>query len=159
MAPTCCVDQSGNDLLDGGGGADILRGGLGDDTLIGGLGADTLVGGEGQDHFLFGLTPAGTDTGLGKEQRDVIADFHQGEDLIVLTGYRGDLGTADEALAWLGGDAMALSPHGTLRWSIQGGATLIKIDFDLPWQRADGIADAEILLRGVMPLTLADFAL
>jgi Ca2+-binding RTX toxin-like protein len=149
----------GDDLLDGGGGADILRGGTGADTLIGGLGADTLVGGVGQDRFVFGLTPNGADIGLGKAQRDVITDFHQGEDLIVLTGYRGDLGTPADALTWLGEDAMLLAPHGALRWSIRGEVTVIGIDFDLPRLRADGIVDAEIVLHGAIHLTAADFVL
>lgn len=149
----------GNDLLDGGGGADMLRGGNGDDTLIGGLGADTLVGGAGRDLFVFGLTPRGPDLGMGDDARDLIADFSQGEDLIILTGYRGDLGTEAESLAWLGGDAMAPATHGAVRWSVQGNTTVIELDFDLPQQQADGIADARIVLRGAVQLTEADFML
>lgn len=149
----------GNDLLDGGGGADVLRGGNGDDTLIGGLGADTLVGGAGRDLFVFGRTPLGPDLGLDDNARDLITDFRQGEDLIVLTGYRGDLGTEADALAWLGGDAMAPAPYGAVRWSIQGNTTVIELDFDLPQQQADGIADARIVLRGAIQLTEADFVL
>lgn len=147
----------GNDLMDGGGGSDVLLGGNGADTLIGGLGAETLTGGAGRDVFLFGLTPNGTDVGMGVAQRDVITDFTRGKDLISLTGYRGDLGT--ETLAWLGNGAMSLAPHGAVRWSIQGDTTLIELDFDLPWQNADGIVDAEIVLLGAIQLTAADFAL
>ncbi|MEG5005301.1 hypothetical protein QUB17_16885 [Microcoleus sp. B5-C4] len=85
---------SGNDLiygnedadqLCGGDGSDTLYGGEGDDTLIGGIGEDwlrgdfgndTLQGGSGRDYFF--LTAG--------EGRDVIADFTQGEDLLILTG-------------------------------------------------------------------------
>lgn len=147
----------GNDLLDGGGGADLLRGGNGDDTLIGGLGPDMLTGGAGRDMFIFGLTPRGPDIGMGTDARDLITDFRQGEDLIVLRGYRGDLGTEAEAMDWLGTDAMATASHGAVRWSIQGNTTVIELDFDLPQQQADGIADAWIVLRGAMLLTQADF--
>ncbi|WP_293147391.1 Ig-like domain-containing protein [Microcoleus sp. bin48.metabat.b7b8b9.023] len=66
----------GNDTLYGGKGNDTLMGGSGDDWLIGDLGQDTLQGGSGRDYFL--LTAG--------ESGDVIADFRQGEDLLVLTG-------------------------------------------------------------------------
>ncbi|MCC3635911.1 MAG: tandem-95 repeat protein, partial [Microcoleus sp. PH2017_37_MFU_D_B] len=66
----------GNDTLYGGKGNDTLIGGSGDDWLIGDLGKDTLQGGSGRDYFL--LTAG--------ESGDVIADFRQGEDLLVLTG-------------------------------------------------------------------------
>ncbi|TAG63947.1 MAG: hypothetical protein EAZ25_22565, partial [Oscillatoriales cyanobacterium] len=66
----------GKDTLYGGKGNDTLIGGSGDDWLIGDLGQDTLQGGSGRDYFL--LTAG--------ESGDVIADFRQGEDLLVLTG-------------------------------------------------------------------------
>ncbi|MCC3451269.1 MAG: tandem-95 repeat protein, partial [Microcoleus sp. PH2017_39_LGB_O_B] len=66
----------GKDTLYGGKGNDTLMGGSGDDWLIGDLGKDTLQGGSGRDYFL--LTAG--------ESGDVIADFRQGEDLLVLTG-------------------------------------------------------------------------
>ena len=66
----------GNDTLYGGKGDDTLIGGSGDDWLIGDLGNDTLQGGSGRDYFFLTAAPGG----------DVIADFRQGEDLLVLTG-------------------------------------------------------------------------
>jgi Ca2+-binding RTX toxin-like protein len=150
--------NGGNDLIDGGGGDDWLNGGIGGDTLIGGLGADRLTGGDGADLFLFGLTPLGPDTGLGPA-RDVIRDFRQGEDLIGLTGYRGDLGTPEEGLMFLGNGPLTAQAHGALRWEFRGGNTLVQLDLDLPWQAADGVADAEILLLGRVALTGADFLL
>jgi len=44
-----CTSYSGNDFLDGGGGADTLVGRAGDDTLLGGAGFDSLDGGSGSD--------------------------------------------------------------------------------------------------------------
>lgn len=62
----------GDDRLDGGNGHDILRGGAGDDILTGGAGDDVLWGGPGADTFIF---TSGT---------DLIADFEQGIDQIIL---------------------------------------------------------------------------
>jgi len=52
-----------------------VAGGIGDDWLIGDFGNDTLQGGSGRDYFL--LT-----AGQGS---DVITDFTQGEDVLILT--------------------------------------------------------------------------
>ncbi|MCV6584563.1 MAG: M10 family metallopeptidase C-terminal domain-containing protein [Marinibacterium sp.] len=91
----------GNDRLVGGGAADVILGGLGDDKLLGGDGDDSQDGGAGTD-FLNG--GSGADTlidGSGRDkmqggdgadrfelvrdgERDRIADFQDGIDLIVL---------------------------------------------------------------------------
>ena len=86
----------GNDTLDGGGGADQLFGeadddsllggngndsllsGTGDDTLNGGSGLDVLIGGAGSDRFI--LTPRSE-----TEDRDLIQDYQDGLDRLVLT--------------------------------------------------------------------------
>jgi Ca2+-binding RTX toxin-like protein len=93
----------GNDELYGGGGADVLFAGSGDDVLAGGdaspartytrntgvdegdylsggLGNDTFTGGAGRDTFAMTLE-AGA--------RDVITDFHPGEDWIDLSQFSG----------------------------------------------------------------------
>ena len=67
---------AGDDKLIGGIGKDVLNGGAGDDKLVGGRHADMLTGGEGEDVFVFGR-------GSG---HDVITDFTQGEDAILLSG-------------------------------------------------------------------------
>ena len=73
-----------DDELRGGKGADKLFGGDGDDTLIGGQGADrlmggnghdTLTGGPGADRFVFGSDETGD---------NIITDFGNGNDRIVL---------------------------------------------------------------------------
>jgi len=66
----------GSDTLYGGKGDDTLMGGIGGDWLMGDFGNDTLQGGSGRDYFF--LTAG--------ESGDVIADFTQGEDLLILTG-------------------------------------------------------------------------
>lgn len=79
----------GDDRLDGGNGHDILRGGAGDDILTGGAGDDVLWGGPGADTFIF------------KGGTDLIADFEQGIDQIIL-----------DAALWTGltsaGDVLAI---------------------------------------------------
>ena len=64
-----------SDSLIGGEGNDTLYGGKGNDTLFGSLGNDCLIGGLGSDRFLLGV-----DTGI-----DAIADFEDGQDLLILT--------------------------------------------------------------------------
>jgi Ca2+-binding RTX toxin-like protein len=66
----------GSDTLYGGKGDDTLTGGSGEDWLVGDAGNNTLQGGSGRDYFVLN---AG-------ESTDVITDFTQGEDLLVLTG-------------------------------------------------------------------------
>ncbi|WP_149756755.1 M10 family metallopeptidase [Roseivivax sediminis] len=77
----------GDDLVDAGDGADFAAGGAGNDridggagadTLNGGLGDDTLIGGSGRDVFVF--------NNLTAAERDVIADFDPGSDLLRLSG-------------------------------------------------------------------------
>ena len=85
----------GDDWLYGDGGDDGLSGGEGDDRLWGGEGNDRLFGGEGDD-WLYG---DGGDDGLsggegddyfgfyGKNGFDIIKDFTDQEDSIVLSWY------------------------------------------------------------------------
>jgi Ca2+-binding RTX toxin-like protein len=72
---------AGDDLLIGGAGWDVLVGGTGHDTLEGGLGLDVLTGGAGADHFVF-------NRGDG---HDLVTDFQQGVDKIVLGDLLGDI--------------------------------------------------------------------
>ena len=86
---------AGNDELFGGNGADNLFGGAGNDLLDGGNGADLLDGGAGMDLLIGG---AGRDTfvlhaGGTAADADVIADFGNGPDRIVIDG--ADAATVD----------------------------------------------------------------
>ena len=66
---------AGNDTLTGNAAWNTLNGGAGNDRLYGGVGNDRLVGGLGADRFVFGRA----------EGADVIGDFQDGIDRIVLT--------------------------------------------------------------------------
>jgi Ca2+-binding RTX toxin-like protein len=61
--------------LDGGAGDDVITGGDGNDWIAGGKGYDTLTGGKGYDTFVF------------EKGKDVITDFEDGKDKIVIEGY------------------------------------------------------------------------
>jgi len=75
---------SGNDTLDGGKDNDTLNGGDGNDTLIGGRGDDTMTGGNGEDTFVFGDdNPWNDDNDVGD---DVITDFNPDQDKIDVSG-------------------------------------------------------------------------
>ena len=76
------IGGSGDDELMGGGGDDLLAGGSGDDTVNGGAGNDELWGGSGDDAFVFDRVSAGN----GAQEHDVIRDYREGEDVIVLPG-------------------------------------------------------------------------
>ena len=84
------LGRDGNDALIGGAGADILIGGRGRDDLRGGAGHDLLIGGDGNDRLDGGtgndtlIGGAGADTFLFNGGQDLIADFEQGIDRIIL---------------------------------------------------------------------------
>lgn len=67
---------AGNDKLYGYAGNDKLNGGVGNDYLDGGVGNDKLTGGAGNDTFVYAY-----DKG-----NDVIADYEQGKDKLLITG-------------------------------------------------------------------------
>ncbi len=66
-----------DNILTGNNGSNQLSGYGGNDTLYGGLGNDTLTGGDSADQFVF-------NTALGPTNKDTIADFGHGTDLVVL---------------------------------------------------------------------------
>lgn len=72
---------SGNDLLKGGSGDDTLKGGRGDDVLKGGSGDDVLKGEAGNDILRGG---GGADTFVFTKGRDIIRDFQDDTDTIVV---------------------------------------------------------------------------
>jgi Ca2+-binding RTX toxin-like protein len=75
---------AGDDVLGGGGGDDTLSGGEGSDSLLGGGGDDLLTGGGGDDAFVFN-NQEGSSYG-----DDVITDFGQGNDTLILGDFNGD---------------------------------------------------------------------
>jgi Ca2+-binding RTX toxin-like protein len=141
--------NSGNDSLNGGGGAD---------TLIGSLGIDKLTGGSGADLFqYFGFaslnSPGDSAVSLGK--RDVIADFVNGIDKIDLHSVDaktsvGNLGNQD--FSFKGGSDF--SAEGQIRVFTEGGDMIVQVNND-----GDLLAEGEIQLTGVSNLVAGDFIL
>lgn len=163
----------GNDLIFGGGGEDLLDGGTGEDRLIGGRGVDTLVGGAGPDIFIFGrmLEPPNStnpaiDTGVGLGNRDLVLDFHQGEDRLDLSRYENIVFSSDEQVpVFLGTDPFRATFAPQVRYEVEDGRTVVQIvaPFGNPGPDTsptvpDG-PDAEIELAGEHYLRAEDFIL
>ena len=105
---------AGDDDLEGGAGDDRLEGGDGDDVLHGGTGDDNLRGGSGDDVFIF-------DPGHGT---DHIADFTDGDDVIILRDFAGLSKSVvlDNAGPWSDGTGtwIDLTGHGGGRIEVGG---------------------------------------
>ena len=158
------------------GGSDTLRGGAGNDWLSGGHGADKLNGGTGHDVFSFGThVPFNTnnvtpgifvlDTGVGEGARDVICDFAQGEDAIdlsLLLNLAHRSLDVDEAYEFIGTGEFTGS-RAQVRYVVDGDRTIVQLDGTAYSSGSlvgvDGVADAEIELRGVYALEEGDFFL
>lgn len=76
------VGNAGRDILLGNQGSDRLLGGSGNDILSGGGGKDTLTGGGGRDTFVAANSTASATV----NQTDVVTDFQNGKDMILLNG-------------------------------------------------------------------------
>jgi serralysin len=150
---------AGNDSLYGMAGNDILSGDSGDDALYGGTGRDIMSGGFGADTFYF-LAP--NESGATASSRDVITDFTHGVDHI-------DLSAIDANSTVVGNDAFSFldiagtafgGVAGQLRWYQQDNTgtandrTIIEGDIN-----GDRVADFQIELTGLIPLTAPDFIL
>ena len=70
----------GNDLIFGGSGDDVLQGDSGNDIIIGNRGSDLIYGGQGRDVFTFFANE------FVAEELDVVLDFEQGLDSLVVVG-------------------------------------------------------------------------
>ena len=131
----------GDDYLDGGDGNDRINGGAGNDTITGGNGNDSLAGGEGDDIIDGGsgddkIYGGGNDTLIGGEGRDkfyisnrsnshdVIKDFADNEDTIVL-GRLGRYATiktvGDDSHVYANGDLMAIVEDAAGKLQLYGG--------------------------------------
>jgi Ca2+-binding RTX toxin-like protein len=142
--------EDGNDNLLGGGGADTLDGGAGNDRLegqgggdrlIGGEGVDFMVGGGGSDSFVFDLSAAQAESGIGAGNRDTIKGFEadgasSSPDVIEFTGIASFSFVGDEAQAFAGGGAASG------RFNSQ--TKILELDAD-----GDSTVDMEIELLGV----------
>jgi Ca2+-binding RTX toxin-like protein len=158
------------------GGNDTLLGDDGDDRLSGGHGADVLIGGGGADVFSFGTRPprepisspdvSVLDTGTGEGARDVVGDFTQGEDVIDLSlllnfAYRHL--AIDESYEFIGTGEFT-GGRAQVRYVVDGDRTIVQLDGTAAFSNGgvagvDGVADAEIELRGAHALDAGDFIL
>jgi hypothetical protein len=154
------VGGTGNDELHGGldgdscfgeAGNDILLGEGGEDFLVGGAGRDRLEGGADLDRFYFGST---LDSPVGATKRDVIGDFEQGVDVIVLNNIDANIATAGDDTFSLIGLAAFSGAGGELRFKYAKGNTIVEGDVN-----GDAKADFQIELQGHFVLTGANFDL
>jgi Ca2+-binding RTX toxin-like protein len=156
----------GDDLIFGGGGDDLLSGGGGKDRLVGGAGVDTLVGGADEDVFAFGFGQEpfafsfSLDTGVGPGNRDVIRDFHRGEDKIDLS-FAGPTGRGGILPPeFLRTDPFEASIALQVRFDVEGDRTIVQFathtgnPMSLP---APSGPSGEIELVGIHQLTENDF--
>ncbi len=104
---TLAIDETDNDVIDGGAGNDLIFGGLGQDVLRGEAGNDELQGGDGDDALYGG---AGDDRFFGQAGNDIVYGG-EGNDLLVgFTGAnesRQSLNTGETDDDWLYGGAGA----------------------------------------------------
>jgi serralysin len=135
------------DLLIGTNGANKLDGKAGTDDLIGLGGRDTLFGGPDADRFIFQKL---SDSGVKASTRDLILDFNQGVDHIVLTDLEASVGHAFSFI----GTAAFHHIAGELRQSDSGANTIVSLDAN-----GDGKADFSVELQGHFVLTAGDFTL
>ena len=139
------------DTLSGNAGNDSLTGGGSADRLIGGLGSDTLEGGAGADRFVY-LAALESRTG---SLADRIVDFTPGSDRIDLSALDADpLTPGDQAFAFIGTAAFAVSGIGQVRAVASGADRLVQVDTD-----GNGLADMEIRLTAAPALSALDFVL
>ena len=87
-----------NDILKGGAGDDTLNGDNDDDTLYGGSGIDILYGGSGDDKFELDIARAIDGDAVGKNNTDIIADFDDGDRILISREDFNDLGIDIDAV-------------------------------------------------------------
>ncbi len=137
--------KEGNDRLEGGDGADLLRGGAG---------RDVLVGGSGSDRFDWDSVGEAGKSAL----RDIVSDFVRGSDKIDLAGIdaRADM-SGNNAFSFIGTSAFS-GIDGQVRYQLFDTAgedyTLVQGDVN-----GDRVADFEVQITGLLPLSSSDFVL
>lgn len=140
--------RGGNDRLYGGSGHDDLYGGDGNDYLYGGSGNDYLNGGAGADTFVFTSISDSRPNG----SRDVIEDFHRGEDdLIDLRSIDADVTSGgNQSFDFIGSYGFS-GEAGELRFTSNG---ILSADVD-----GDRYADFQIKVEDFTRMYDSDFLL
>ncbi len=156
--------DAGVNTLSGGGVSDRLYGRAGDDVLDGGAGADAIYGNRGADRMSGGDSNRrdrfiyfnANETGVGEGSRDVIIDFHHGEDRIEISRIDADITRGFKQNFEFIGQTGFSGSAGELRFQQVSGEnhTLVQADLD-----GDGAADFEIELTGLITLDAGDFLL
>ncbi|TNC48366.1 hypothetical protein FHG66_14710, partial [Rubellimicrobium rubrum] len=147
------------DWLDGRDGADSLLGGSGTDVLVGRSGTDRMNGGADRDLYYGGVEnvrdvfvfSALTDGAVGS-RRDAVHDFVSGVDDIDLSAIdaRTSSTSTNEAFAFSGQTAAANS----VWWTATSEGVLLRAD-----ATGDGVADMEVMLRGLTTFASGDVIL
>lgn len=134
--------MGGRDTLEGGEKDDFMGGGPGGDKLIGGGGADHMGGAGGHDRFIYKDVDPENDS-------DIIVDFTQGEDHIVLKRAALD---ADGHLGFIGTGEFSAQGQGEIAYSRSSTLSVVIVDVD-----GNGTTDIRIFLSGDYALTAEDF--
>lgn len=142
-----------SDRLYGRAGDDVLDGGAGADALYGNRGADTMTGGDNdrRDRFIF-FNANESEAGAGN--RDIITDFHHGEDRIEISRLDADLTQGFKQQFEFIGQSGFSGDAGELRYQQFNGSNMTLIQADLD---GDRVADFEIELSGIVALDAGDF--
>ena len=134
---------AGNDVLYGGGGGNVLFGGAGNDILYGGDGGrnngdtdDIFRGDGGDDIFVLNLSPFSNGSGAD----DLVLDFGDGNDKILVATASGDEATIDE-----------LQAAADIFWRSDGADTTIYKD--LSYGRENPTADNSVALMVLVNYT------
>ncbi len=147
-----------DDLLIGGEGNDTVYGDVvgsesnrldnnGSDTLIGGAGVDNLSGGAGANTFIF----ATSDSGVGKDKRDIITDF----DFSVVGEVMDLSAIAGGTLSFVGTTAFNAINQVRYEMDFVNSTTIVKLNLDSDPKTTE----MEIELTGFKNLTADDFVL
>lgn len=120
--------------------------GSGNDTIIGGVGIDYLYGFGGLNIFLFNKN----DSGVGKNNRDIIADFDVSSgDIIDLRAI------ANGKLSYIGTQAFSAINQVRYEMDFVNTTTIVKLNLD----NDPKTTEMEIELTGFKNLTADDFVL
>lgn len=143
----------GEDWMMGRGGSDRLEGEGGRDIIQGGVAADILTGGAMRDQFIYSRP---TDSLAQAKGWDIITDFEDGLDMIILRGIDANAGLAGDQAFVMAASGSFTGRVGEVRVFKDAANNRTFIQADLDGNRQ---ADMQIELTGLFDLTAADFQL